>query len=205
MPTKAVGRLLLATTNPGKLREFRRLLDGCGFELVSPDDIGLSIEVEEHGLTYAENAATKARAYAEASGLPALADDSGIEVDALDGRPGIHSARYGGNGLTDEGRTALLLRELEGVPDERRIARYQAVVAVAFPSMNGEQPALFCGTQEGRIAREPRGTRGFGYDPVFLVGDGRTQAELDDHEKDAISHRGQAMRAAAAWLRGRAG
>ena len=196
-------RLLLATTNPGKLREFRRLLDGTGFELVSPADVGLSLDVPEHGTTYAENAATKARAYAEASGLPALADDSGIEVDALGGRPGVQSARYGGNGLNDEGRTALLLRELEGVPDQRRSARYQAAVAVAFPDSDGEQPALFLGTQEGRIGREPRGTGGFGYDPVFLVGDGRTQAELSDAEKDAISHRGKAMRAAAAWLRER--
>ncbi|HEU4598332.1 MAG TPA: RdgB/HAM1 family non-canonical purine NTP pyrophosphatase [Solirubrobacterales bacterium] len=196
-------RLLLATTNPGKLREFRRLLDGSGFELVSPADLGLSLDVPEHGTTYAENAATKARAYAEASGLPALADDSGIEVDALGGRPGVQSARYGGNGLNDEGRTALLLRELEGVPDQRRSARYQAAVAVAFPGSDGEQPALFLGTQEGRIGREPRGTGGFGYDPVFLVGDGRTQAELSDAEKDAISHRGKAMRAAAAWLRER--
>jgi XTP/dITP diphosphohydrolase len=198
-----VRRLLLATTNPGKLREFRRLLDGCGFDLVSPADVNVSLDVEEHGETYAENATTKARAYAEEAGLPALADDSGIEVDALSGGPGMRSARYGGDGLDDEGRTALLLRELAEVPDERRTARYRAVVAVAFPAPNGSEVALFHGTQEGRIAREPRGTGGFGYDPVFLVGDGRTQAELSDAEKDAISHRGQAMRAAAAWLRER--
>lgn len=203
MPTKAVRRLLLATTNPGKLREFRRLLDGCGFELVSPTDVNVSLDVEEHGETYAENAATKARAYADAAGMPALADDSGIEVDALGGRPGVRSARYGGKGLDDEGRTALLLRELADVGGEERTARYQAVVAVVFPELDASEAALFSGTQEGRIAREPRGTGGFGYDPVFVVDDGRTQAELSDAEKDAISHRGQAMRAAAAWLRER--
>ncbi len=203
LSTIPVRRLLLATTNPGKLREFRRLLDGCGWELLSPADLGLALEVEEHGDTYEDNAVAKARAWAEAAGLPALADDSGIEVDALGGRPGIHSARYGGSGLDDTGRTALLVRELAGVPDDRRTARYQAVVAIAFP--NQSSVLSFLGTQEGRIAQAPRGCGGFGYDPVFLLPDGRTQAELSDREKDAISHRGQAMRLAAEWLREHAG
>ncbi len=195
-------RLLLATTNPGKLREFRRLLTGCGWDLASPQELGLDLDVEEHGATYEENAILKARAWSEAAGIPALADDSGIEVDALDGRPGLHSARYGGPGHDDASRTARLLRELQGVPDEQRTARYRAVVAIAFPPQSSVlSPEPFSGTQEGRIGHAPRGCGGFGYDPVFLLEDGRTQAELTDPEKDAISHRGQAMRLAAEWLK----
>jgi XTP/dITP diphosphohydrolase len=197
-------RLLLATTNPGKLREFRRLLDGCGWELVAPSELGLTLDVQEDGSTYEENAVLKARTWAQAAGIPALADDSGIEVDALDGRPGLHSARYGGPGLDDAGRTALLLRELEGTEKDRRTARYQAIVAVAFPGQAPSSIERFAGTQEGRIAESPRGCGGFGYDPVFLLNDGRMQAELNDEEKDEISHRGKAMRLAAAWLRERA-
>ncbi|MEX0782622.1 MAG: RdgB/HAM1 family non-canonical purine NTP pyrophosphatase [Dehalococcoidia bacterium] len=201
-----MGRLLLATTNPGKLREFRRLLDGCGWELVAPQDFGLVLDVHEDGETYEENAIIKARAWADAAAMPALADDSGIEVDALDGRPGLHSARYGGPGLDDPGRTALLLRELEGVPDHLRTARYQAVVAIAFPTQFSVLSLhTFSGTQEGRIGHAPRGCGGFGYDPVFVLPDGRTQAELTDAEKDAISHRGKAMRLAATWLKEHSG
>ncbi len=205
-------RLLLATTNPGKLREFRRLLDGCGWKLVSPGELGLSLDVTEDGATYAENARIKAEAWAEAAGLPALADDSGIEVDALDGRPGLHSARYGGPGLDDAGRTALLLDELAGVPDERRTARYQAVIAIALGAQSSvvsprrfAGPHSFAGTQEGRVAHAPAGCGGFGYDPVFLLADGRTQAQLNDDEKDEISHRGQGLRFAVEWLRENAG
>jgi XTP/dITP diphosphohydrolase len=190
-------RLLLATSNPGKVREFRRLLAGAPVEAVTPEDLGLDLEVDEDGDTYTANAVKKARAYADASGLPALADDSGIEVDALGGAPGVRSARYGGPGLDDDGRNARLLAELSGVPDERRTARYRAVVAIAWPHGRVE---TFEGTFEGRIGHQPRGGRGFGYDPLFLTADGRTAAELSDEEKDAISHRGIAMRGAAAFL-----
>ena len=190
-------RLLLGTNNPGKVREFRRLLAGSGYDVVTPAGLGLSLDVDETGSTYAENAAAKARAFASAADCLALADDSGIEVDALDGRPGMYSARYGTPGLDDAGRTALLVHELTGIPNDRRTGRYRAVVAVASP---GGDVKLFEGVQEGRIAHLPRGARGFGYDPVFLV-DGRTQAELSDAEKDAISHRGQAVRAAREYLR----
>jgi XTP/dITP diphosphohydrolase len=198
-------RLLIATGNPGKVREFIRMLDGSGFEVVTPADIGLAIEVEENGDTYEANATLKAIAYARASGFLSLADDSGIEVDALDGRPGVRSARYGTPDLDDAGRTALLLHELEGVPPPLRTARYVAVVALVDPSIPGEPKAvLFRGVQEGCISSAPRGTRGFGYDPVFLV-DGQdasatTQAELAEAAKDAISHRGQALRAARSYL-----
>ncbi|MGH2632714.1 MAG: RdgB/HAM1 family non-canonical purine NTP pyrophosphatase [Tepidiformaceae bacterium] len=203
MPPAAPGRpprLLIATNNPGKVREMRRLLEGCGFELVTPAQIGLTLDVEETGTTYAQNAILKARAFAQASGYLALADDSGIEVDALDGAPGLFSARFGGPGLDDEGRTALLLERLEDVPDAQRTARYRAVVALVAPGQD-TTPATFEGVQEGRLAHSPRGAAGFGYDPVFLVDGRRTQAEITSEEKDTISHRGQAVRAARAHLR----
>ena len=193
-------RLVLATNNPGKVREFRRLLDGCGFDVVTPGEAGIVLDVDETGASYTENALLKARAFADAAGCVALADDSGIEVDALDGRPGLYSARYGGPGLDDVGRVDLLLRELEAVPDAKRTARYIAVVAVAWPA-DARQPATFRGVQEGAVAHAPRGSGGFGYDPVFLIGDGRTQAEIRDDEKDRISHRGQAVRLAREYLR----
>lgn len=188
-----MARLLLATNNPGKVREFRRLLTGTAFEVVTPGEVGITFDVEETGATYAENAEAKARAAAALGGCIALADDSGIEVDALGGRPGMYSARYGGPDLDDVGRTALLLSELSGVPPERRTARYRAIVAVATPD---GQTWTFEGVEEGRIGHAPRGANGFGYDPVFLVDGDRTQAELSDEEKDRISHRGEAMRAA---------
>ena len=196
-------RLLIATNNPGKVAEFRQLLDGCGWELVTPADIGLELEVEEAGQTYAENATIKAEAYAKASGLVTLADDSGLEVDALGGRPGPLSARYAGPDRTDEERVQALLQELTGVPDDKRTARFRCVIAVAEPEGRVE---LVEGTVEGRIAHEPRGENGFGYDPVFLVPErGVTTAELPPDEKNAVSHRGAAARKARAvlerWLR----
>ena len=173
-------RLLLATNNAHKVRELRRLLGHLPLALLTPADLGLRLEPAEDGATYEANALAKARAFAGASGLPALADDSGIEVDALGGRPGLHSARYGGAGLTDEGRVALLLRELADVPDGERTAE---------------------GWCEGTVARSPDGTGGFGYDPVFFVPAlGVTMARLTDEEKDAISHRGNAARAMAPVL-----
>ncbi len=192
--------ILLATNNPGKVREFRRLLEPFGFDVCTPADAGASLDVDETGSTYGENALLKAQAFADAGRCLALADDSGIEVDALNGGPGMYSARYGGPELDDAGRVALLLRELEGVPPPRRGARYRAVVALAWPRSDSREPVTFEGVQEGSIGVSPRGKRGFGYDPVFLVDEHRTQAEVDDAEKDRISHRGQAVRAAAEWL-----
>jgi len=193
---------LLATNNPGKVRELRRLLSDLAFELVTPAELEISLDVPETGSTYAENAAIKARAFARAANCLALADDSGIEVDALEGGPGVMSARYGTPALDDVGRTQHLLDELDGVPPERRTARYRAIVAIGSPSGEVE---LFEGVQEGMIASGPRGQGGFGYDPVFLVDGKRTQAEIPEVEKDAISHRGRAVRAAAGYLRGLAG
>jgi len=191
-------RLLLATNNPGKVRELRRLLDGCGFELVTPADFGLAVEPVESGSTYAENAVLKARAFATAAGCLALADDSGLEVDALGGAPGVQSARFGGPGLDDAGRVGLLLKKLGGVPRKRRTARFRAVVALAC-SDGGVR--LFEGVQEGHIAAAPRGDSGFGYDPVFVGRGGQTNGEIAEAAKDAVSHRGQAVRAAATFLR----
>jgi len=199
MENHAERRVLLATGNPGKVREFRRLLEPFGIAALTPADLGLSLDVAEDGATYTENAVTKARAFAAAGRMTALADDSGIEVDALGGRPGMYSARYGGPGLDDAGRVALMLSELEAIPDERRTARYRAVVAIAFPGETAP-PVAFEGIQEGRIGHAPRGERGFGYDPIFLLADGRSQAEATDDEKDCISHRAQAARAAARYL-----
>ena len=192
--------ILLATNNPGKVREFRRLLEPFGFAVRTPSEAGVSLDVEETGTTYAENAILKARAFAEAGHCLALADDSGIEVDALEGGPGMFSARYGGPGLDDVGRTALLLRELQAIPPAGRGARYRAIVALAWPSATGRESITFEGVQEGRIALSPIGEGGFGYDPIFLVDSDRTQAQITDAEKDDISHRGQAVRAAARWL-----
>jgi XTP/dITP diphosphohydrolase len=187
-------RLLIATNNAGKIAEFRALLSDCGWEIVTPRDIGVEIEPAEDGTTFEENARKKAIQWARASGLVSLADDSGLEVDALDGRPGIHSARYAGPGKTDEERVQRLLEELRDVPDERRTARFRAVVAIADPSGRVESAN---GTVEGMIAREPRGSNGFGYDPVFLLpGRGLTTAELPPADKHAISHRGIAARKA---------
>lgn len=187
---------MLATGNAGKVREIRALLAGTGWDCLTPAEAGLGrMDVIEGGSSYLENALRKAVAYARASGLPALADDSGIEVDALDGRPGVLSARFGGASMrTDAERTALLLRAIDGVPRALRTARFRAVVALALP---GDRTIVREATLDGRIAEAPRGASGFGYDPVFELPDGRTVAELGDGPdgKQAISHRAQAVRA----------
>ena len=196
-------RLLLATNNPGKAAEFRQLLAGCGWELVTPAELGLTIEVEETGQTYAENATLKAVEYVRAGGLVTLADDSGLEVDALDGRPGVLSARYAGADRTDQERVQALLEELAGVPDDERTARFRCVIAITDATGRVE---LVDGAIEGRIGHEPRGENGFGYDPIFLLPDrGMTTAELPPDEKNAISHRAVAAQKARTvlerWLR----
>lgn len=195
--------LLLATTNPGKQREFGRLLRGLPGRVVLPQQLGLELDVPEPHATYAENAAAKASAYARASGLPALADDSGIEVAALDWGPGVRTARYGDADVAD--RAALIVEQLGDATDRR--ARMVCWLALAVP---GHAPdgtprtpsvELFHGVVEGAVATERRGTGGFGYDPIFLLPSGVTTAELPDGEKDAISHRGRAVAAAMPRLR----
>ena len=196
----APSKLLIATNNSHKATEFRRLLSGVPYELVTPADLDISLDVEETGETFEENANLKARAFAKASGLPSLADDSGIEVEALDGKPGIHSARYGGSGLSDNDRMLLLLKEMVDVPDRARACRYR--VALVLAKADGTAPTLVTqGTCEGRLARSPLGTDGFGYDPIFYMPIfQRTIAQLSPEEKDSISHRGQAARAMSARL-----
>ncbi len=198
MPTS---RLLIASNSVYKIVEFRRLFDGLPYELVTPADIGLDLDVEETGETYADNARLKPRAFAQASGLLALADDSGLEVDALDGGPGVRSARYRGPGLDDPGRVQLLLKNMEGVPDERRACRFNATLVLVGLDEDDLEVEGVC---EGRVAHAPAGTNGFGYDPVFYVpAFGKTMAQLSDSQKDAISHRGKAARAMIALLTAR--
>jgi XTP/dITP diphosphohydrolase len=186
-------KILVATHNRGKLREFAELLAGLPIEWVSLDDVGITEEIEETGETFEANARLKAAGYARLSNLLTLADDSGLEVDALGGEPGVFSARYGGPDTNDVDRYEMVLEKLKGVPDERRAARFRCVVAVAVPG--GE---LFTaeGVVEGAIAHGPRGSNGFGYDPIFwMSGYGATLAELGPDIKNRISHRGRAVQA----------
>lgn len=191
--------LLLGTANAGKQREFGRLLIGIPGRLVFPQQISVVLDVPEPHGTYAENAAAKADAYCRASGLLTLADDSGIEVAALDWGPGVTTARFGGPDVAD--RVGLLLDAVGDSPD--RATRMVCVLAVAVPDAAGGPPRLetFSGVMEGRLATERRGSGGFGYDPVFLLPGGQTTAELPDAEKDRISHRGRAVQAAMPRLR----
>ena len=193
-----VKKLLIATRNSGKIREFSRMLSKLStdlvFDVVGLDDLRIDIEVEETGSTFEENAVLKARQYADASGEVTLADDSGLVVDALNGAPGVLSARYGGDGLDDEGRVNLLLENMIDVPGWQRSARFVAVIALAGP---GVPDGLVTseGVIEGAITHEPIGHGGFGYDPVFWIPRcTKTTAQMSAAEKDAISHRGIALR-----------
>lgn len=185
-------KILLASGNQGKLREFQQLLGGCGFDVFPQSDF-FSEAAEETGLTFVENALIKARFACEKTGLPSIADDSGIEVDALNGRPGIYSARYAGADATDEKNNQLLLQELMQAPEEKRTARYHAIL-VYMRHAQDPTPIICHGQWEGIILREPRGNGGFGYDPLFFVPThGCASAELTKEEKNRISHRGKAM------------
>lgn len=192
-------RLVLATGNAGKLREMRAILAPWNVDVRPLSDF-TAASADETGLSFVENAILKARFAAEASGLPAIADDSGLEVDALHGAPGIYSARYAGPGADDAANNARLLQELDAVPDLERTARYRcAMVFMRWPL--DPAPIVQQASWEGRIARLPRGTGGFGYDPLFLVGDGNAMAaELEAAHKNSISHRGKALRALVAAL-----
>jgi XTP/dITP diphosphohydrolase len=183
--------LLLASQNPGKLAEMRKLVAGLPFHVVGPRDIGIEEAPEETGRTFLENAILKARYYAGRSGLLTAADDSGLSVDALDGGPGLYSARFGGEGASDADRNRLLLEKLRGVPAEKRGARFTSAVAVV---RNGEVVFEAQEDVEGRIAEEARGPNGFGYDPLFFYPPfGRTFGETRPEDKDRVSHRGKAF------------
>ena len=198
--------LLVATGNPGKLREYQELLKGSPYRLLSLRDVGITEEVDETGETFAENAWLKASGYAKLSGMLTLADDSGLEVDALGGAPGVRSARYGGDDCrSDADRVRLLLKNLEGVPWEKRTARFRCVINVAAPSgpEDGEPELLVSvvGSVAGMVQCEPAGDDGFGYDPVvYLPSFRRTVAQLSLEEKNQISHRGCAAGRAMAAL-----
>ncbi len=182
---------MVATRNPGKIRELRALLEGLGYEILSLDHYPSIPPVEEKGETFEENALEKARAAARFTGEMALADDSGLEVDALGGAPGVRSARFGGEDLSDAQRNRLLLERLKGVPMEERRARFRCVIALVTP--RGEEYVVegACG---GYIAMEPEGGHGFGYDPIFyLPSYGRTMAQIPPEEKNKISHRARAL------------
>jgi XTP/dITP diphosphohydrolase len=217
-------RWVVATGNRHKVEEMRAILAPSGIGLVTPAETGLQLDPDEWGSTFATNAAIKAIAWAHATGLTALADDSGLEVDALEGRPGVHSSRYAGVGATDSANVERLLSELDGVPTEHRSARFRCVVALVVPRPREDDepqaaaladlPAsgrycvdgrwivrLASGSLEGRIAFAPKGSGGFGYDPVFLLPEGRHLSELASSEKNAISHRGRALEALLAALR----
>ena len=188
-------KLVLATRNPGKVRELGKMLsDRCTIELLSMKDFPEAPEIIEDGATYRDNAKKKAIHVAEYTGFQALADDSGLEVDALDGAPGVHSARYAGSGASDADRIAKLLAAIKDAPDGERTARFKCAVAIAQPKSRTD---VVIGVCEGSIIREPRGTEGFGYDPIFVPqGYDLTFAELGENVKNRISHRAKALKMA---------
>lgn len=182
-------KIIAATKNKNKLREFGEILKD--FEIISQEDAGINIDVEETGTTFEENSRIKAEAIFKATGIAAIADDSGLCVDALGGEPGVYSARYGGEGLDDEGRVELLLKNMKDVPDEKRTARFVCVITMV--SSDGIITAR--GECEGVINHAPKGENGFGYDPVFYMKEyGKTTAEMSPDEKNAVSHRGKALK-----------
>ena len=191
-------KIIFATGNKGKLREAAEIL-GEGFELLSPADLGITEDIEETGETLKENSILKADYIHERTGMDCFADDTGLEVDALGGAPGVHSARYATDGHDFDANIVKLLAEMEKHPGDPRTARFRSVVTLVF---NGEKH-FFEDTLEGVISQERRGENGFGYDPVFIPDcfPENTVSELDDDTKNAISHRGKALRAMAAWLR----
>lgn len=189
-------KFVLATHNPGKLAEMKAILSGLGVEVLSPAEVNVTVDVEETGTTFAQNAMLKAKAVCAAAGLPAIADDSGLCVDALNGGPGVYSARYGGEELDDRGRCRLLLNSMRG--QSTRAAHFSCAVACAFPNGDTLEAEGRC---DGAIAFAPMGAGGFGYDPVFLIpGKGKTFGQLTAEEKSEISHRGKALAAFAEKL-----
>jgi XTP/dITP diphosphohydrolase len=191
-------RVLLASNNRSKLTELRTITSPLGLEVQSPAELGVELEVEETGSSFAENAVLKARAFQREVGGVVLADDSGLVVDALGGEPGIFSARFGGPQLDDAGRNSLVLERMRGVPTAARTARFVAAIAVG--GLDAE-PMVFPGVVEGLITERPAGDGGFGYDPIFFYPPfGRTLAEASAAEKASVSHRGKALRSAARYL-----
>lgn len=192
-------KLIIATNNKGKVKEYKELLEPLGYEAVSLKDEGIEADIAEDGNTFEENARIKARAIFNMTGMPVIADDSGLEVDYLNGEPGVFSARYGGGGLSDSERYELVLEKLKGVPKSKRGARF--VCAVCYIKDN-ETEYLVKGTVDGFIGEKPVGENGFGYDPIFMLNDGVSMAMLSEAEKNKISHRGNAINNLIKDLRG---
>lgn len=185
-------KVALASNNPNKLREMKAILEPLGWEIFTMKELGVHVEPEENGLTFEENSKIKAVAVMEATGLPAIADDSGIEVDALDGAPGVYSARYGGEACPDDkARNQFLLKNMEAVPDEKRTGRFVSVITMASPD---GRVVSARGELEGQILRQEKGDGGFGYDPLFYIPtEDCTMAELSSERKNEISHRAAAL------------
>ena len=185
-------KIVIATQNKGKAKDFETLLAPLGYEVLTLKDVAEDLDIEETGTTFEANAILKAEGVAQILGIPVIADDSGLEIDALDGEPGVYSARYAGGEKSDDANIDKVLEKLAQVPDTERTARFRCVLAVAAP---GEKTVTFSGSCEGEILRLRRGDNGFGYDPIFYVpSQERAMAELEPQEKAAISHRGQALR-----------
>lgn len=185
-------QIIIATQNKGKAKDFEVLFGPLGYEILTLQDIDKELDIEETGVTFEENAILKAEGVAQILGKPVIADDSGLEIDALNGEPGVYSARYAGGEKSDEANIDKVLEKLSGVPSAQRTARFRCVLAVAVPGM---ETKTFSGSCEGMILESRQGTNGFGYDPIFFVpGKGRSMAELAPEEKGAISHRGNALR-----------
>ncbi|MCJ1908660.1 XTP/dITP diphosphatase [Planococcus ruber] len=185
-------QVIIATQNKGKAKDFEALFGPLGYEVLTLRDVAKDMDVEETGVTFEENAILKAEAVAEALQTTVIADDSGLEIDALNGEPGVYSARYAGEAKSDEANIEKVLGKLEGVPEEQRTARFRCVLAIASPN---KETVTYSGSCEGVILSERRGENGFGYDPIFYVpSEGKAMAELVPEEKAAISHRGNALR-----------
>lgn len=185
-------QVIIATQNKGKAKDFEALFGPLGYEVLTLRDVAKDMDVEETGVTFEENAILKAEAVAEALQTTVIADDSGLEIDALDGEPGVYSARYAGEAKSDEANIEKVLAKLESVPEEQRTARFRCVLAIASPN---KKTRTYSGSCEGLILSERRGDHGFGYDPIFFVpNEGKAMAELVPEEKAAISHRGNAIR-----------
>ena len=191
-------KIILASNNKNKITELKQILSPLGYEVISQSEAGVNVEVEENGTTFEENSMIKAKAVYEISKMAVIADDSGLEVDYLDKAPGVYSHRYAGENASDKDRCKKILSELQGVPDEKRTARFVCVISYIDSSGN---TSVLRGECEGHIGREMKGDNGFGYDPIFMIGD-RSFAEISSEEKNKISHRADALKKLTEKLKG---
>lgn len=195
-------KLIMATTNKDKVREIREMLTGFDIDIVSLAEAGINAKIDENGTTFEENAAIKAETIRDLTNQMVIADDSGLMVDAMDGGPGVYSARFMGEDTGYDEKCNAILKNLEGLEDEKRGARFVCAMALAYPKETGKETKIFKGYFEGRIAYEPKGKNGFGYDPIFFVPEkNRTSAEMTPEEKNEMSHRGKALRLAVEELK----